>query len=266
MIRLRDLLNEKVTDVQWLDKAYNLAFNDNKIPMSPTIGNILNKSKRARVFHITSPEKLSQLNSLQGTKKSISCMQHIPSDWFGQDRITGIWHNGVLFYLEGTVLVKARRDMMSEPDEQGRRWVRLPNRYHSKWEDIVAKDKEMQHLDRQRLGQSEPDKEVVKKYPNNWKNYLLHKKLYRYIKLAERFVKKDSLGITDEYIDDLDTYMSDWDEILVNDIKLIDAIWDGREGDKKKIIPQLKSMVSGEVIAPKNYEDTDGQKFVKTRK
>jgi hypothetical protein len=255
-----------VADVQWLGKAYDFAFNKGKIPMSPKIGNILNKSKRVRAFHITSPEKLSQLNSLQGTKKSISCMQHIPDTAFRGNKITGIWHNGVLFYLEGTLLVKAKRDIMSEPDEQGRRWVLLPSRYRSRWEDVVAKDKEMRHLDRQMRGQIEPDKAVVKKYGDNWKNYLLHKKLYRYIKLAEWFVKQDSLGIADEYIDDLDVFMSDWDEILLNDIKLIDAIWDGREGDKTKIIPQLKSMVSGKVDTPYRYDDSDGEHFVRIRK
>jgi hypothetical protein len=263
MIRLKDLLNEKVTGVQWLDKAYNLAFNNHKIPMSPTIGNILNKGKRIRAFHVTSPEKLSQLNSLQGTKKSISCMTRVPDRLLNPDvrKIQGVWNSGVIFYLEGTLLLKARADIGSSPDEQGRRWVGLPPIHHNKWEKVVAKDEMLDKISKQIYANNafgHPLRGKVKIEPK-----LLYKALFRYIELAEKFVKENNEGIESEF---KSMKKDNWNELLLNDIELIDAIWDGNEGDRKEVKSKLESMVSGEVIAPKKYKNSDGKSFVKSRK
>jgi hypothetical protein len=249
--------------VQWLGKAYKFAFRKHYIPLNTTTGGILNKGKRVRAFHITSPKKLNQLNSLQGTKKSISCMQRIPLYTYG-DKIRGAWHQGIMFYLEGTLLLKGDSDIMSEPDEQGRRWVGLPYRYHNKWEKVVAKDEVLNKLRKQMNGTVKVEPKILKAYPDNAENYLLYKALFRYIELAEKFVKQNRKGIIDEFNNAIEP--GGWDELVLNDIELIDAIWDGKEGDRKKVESKLKSMVSGQVIAPKKYNTVDGNSFIKNRK
>jgi len=269
MILLKDLLSEKVTGVQWLSKAYKLAFDKYKIPVSPTIANILYKGKRVRAFHITSPSKLSQLNSLQGTKKSISCMTRIPDRTFSRDMISGIWQKGIIFYLEGTLMIRGDDDIMSEPDESGRRWIRFRDDYHVKWRRTVDKDPELIKLEKEysksndaisdnnKLDRSEKVSQLNKAYGD-----FLHKKLYRYIELAESFVKANREGIIDEFIN---MESGDWDELVLNEIELIDAIYDNAAGSRPKVISQLKSMVSGEVVAPNPYKQSDGIDFVDNR-
>ena len=251
MIRLRDLLDEKVTGVQWLSKAYKLAFDSYKIPVSPTIANILYKGNRVRAFHITSPSKLGQLNSLQGTKKSISCMTRIPDRTFSGDMIRGIWQGGIIFYLEGTLMIRGDDDIMSKPDESGRRWIQFRDDYHVKWRRTVDKDRELIKLEKE---YSESNNDNIDK--------ILHKRLYRYIQLAESFVKANREGIMDEFIN---MESGDWDELVLNEIELIDAIYDNAAGSRPKVISQLKSMVSGEVVAPNPYKQSDGIDFVDNR-
>lgn len=267
MIRLRDLLDEKVTGVKWLRKAHKLTY-DYMIPITPTIGNILYKGNRIKAFHITSPNKLGQLNALRGTKKSISCMTRVPQNSFRNDAIIGVWNSGIMFYLEGELLLQSSADLASVPDEQGRRWVWLPNPYNTQWVNIVDKDDVLNKIRMDIVSWSiknraKIDPEILKKYGENTENYLISKRIFRYIELAEKFVKEKGDEITQKF---LQKKIIAWDELLLNNIELIDVIWDNTNGDRRQILSQLKSMVSGEVVAPISYKDEDGRKFVNSRK
>lgn len=258
MIRLKDLLNEKVTDVRWLEKAYNLGLAMRKFPITPKIAGILNKNKRIRAFHITSVNKLDQLNNLQGSKKTISCMTRVPRNIFMGDRIKGIWQSGVIFYLEGNLMLHGGKDIMSEPDEQGRRWVYLPNNLDRMWNKIIDKDALLSNVE------DEID------------TYTVNKLLYRYIEFAEKFAKEHAKDIVYEFGNITTNGMLSYDEVLLNDIELIDAIWDNKSGPdvmpitnddtKNQINNKLKSITSGKVVIPTTYKDSDGLEFVNSRK
>ncbi len=262
MIRLRDLLDEKVTGVQWLNKAYRFSYGY-MIPATPKIGNILYGEQRIRAFHITSPGKLKQLDSIQGTKKSISCMTRVPPGVYGGGIIGGVWHTGVMFYLEGTLLLQNSGDAGTAPDEQGRRWMGLPAPYDTYWENVVDNDTPLKGIKGMIDGDIEIEPKVLKKYGDKVKNYLQNKRLVRYIELAEKFVVQHKDGIK---TNNLKNKMGDWDEVLLNDIELIDVIWDNANGDRRQILSQLKSMVSGEVVAPNPYKGSVGREFVISRK
>ena len=264
MIKLKDLLSEKVTDVKWVSKAYTFAYS-RKFPFTPKIAKILNEGKRVRAFHITSIKKLDQLDSLQGTKKSISCMTRIPNSSMRID-IPGIWNSGVMFYLEGTLLIKGDDDIMSEPDEQGRRWAELHGNIYLDWFEFLEKDSKLRSILDDMNGtrmvkyytSSEKSKEDTK-----LRGEILRKYVERYIQLAEKFAEQNKSELADAFIFDRNDDPNGWDELLLNDIKLIDVIWGGFEDgpymmdddEVNKVKSKLKSMISGKVIFSDDSSD-----------
>ena len=119
MIKLIDILKE----IQWLKKSYELAATYH-FPFTPVIANILNQGKTITSFHITSFEKLSQLKSLEGTKKAISTMTVARKNRLYKD-LNAHWNNGVLCYLKGNLIIESKVDILSIPDDTGRRWIQF---------------------------------------------------------------------------------------------------------------------------------------------
>jgi hypothetical protein len=93
MIKLLDVLKE----IQWLTKSYNLAA-EYYFPLTQDVVKMLNGGERIKSFHITSFEKLNQLKSLEGTKKSISTFTRTKSIILYKN-LDAHWNCGVLCYL-----------------------------------------------------------------------------------------------------------------------------------------------------------------------
>ena len=250
MIKLKDILDEKITDVKWVDKAYKFAMDD-KFPLTPKIGAILNEKKRVRAFHITTPNAryLTKLASLQGTKKSISCMTNIS---YMDAAISGVHHEGAMFYLEGTLIVRDNHDIMSVPDEQGRRWFSISNpNLRIQWKYVLSNNKNLIELKRKLYDAAFKDT-LTRRNPDT--NELYRNTIKLIVDLAEEFAK--------EYADVFRTIdaseigmLDSWDELILNEIELIDVIYDTNNiptdnlALKAMITKKLKSMVSGKVYS-----------------
>lgn len=248
MIKLIPLL-EKI-EAKWVEHAFELAWMRGLFPLTPEIGKILNKGRRVHTFHMTSIKSLDKLKSLVGSKKSISTTTKVPN-------LRGVWEGGVLFYLEGTLLVKGLDDIMSRPDNEGRRWIGFDygdaeelwvyevekNRFHGRGREIA----------RMETGSKEQNEEI-RKY------------LKEYVDIATKFAKQYRHEVLQYFIDKDNTYAS-WNELVVNQIKLIDVIWDTsyvpdyhssanttKEKEIKKIEAKLKSMVSGGVTTTNQWQ------------
>jgi hypothetical protein len=268
MIKLKPIL-EKI-EAKWVEHAFELAWMRGLFPITPEIGKILNKGRRVHTFHITSKESLDKLKSLVGSKKSISTTTKVPNQTI-YGGLRGIWENGVLFYLEGTLLVKGLDDIMSRPDNEGRRWIAFDyGDAEELWMLEFGKNKFNQRgkeIARMETGSKEQNEEI-RKY------------LKEYVDTATKFAKQYRHEILQYFIDKDNTY-ADWDELVVNQIKLIDVIWDtsyvddyapsaktSKAKEIKKIEAKLKSMVSGEVITTNQYDrgsDTKVQAFAKKK-
>lgn len=261
MIKLIPLL-EKI-EAKWVEHAFELAWMRGLFPLTPEIGMILNKGKRVNTFHTTSIKSLDKLKSLVGSKKSISTTTKVPN-------LRGIWEGGVLFYLEGTLLVKGLDDIMSRPDNEGRRWIGFDyGDAEELWMSEFGKNKFNQRG--KKIAKMETDSKE--------QNEEIRKYLKEYIDTATKFAKKYRYEILKYFIDKDNTYAS-WNELVVNQIKLIDVIWDTSYVDDyapeantskvkeiKKIQTKLKSMVSGEVITTNQWEkDSDDKVMVFTKK
>jgi hypothetical protein len=264
MIKLKDLLLEGV-DAQWVKHAFELAWMDRHFPITPEIGKMLSKGKRVKTFHITSIKRLDQLNGLQGSKKTISTTTIVPNSTISNG-LTGIWEDGVLFYLEGTLLVKGLDDLSTKPDNEGRRWLKFDSSLHSNIDTLW-----MSEFNKNKFKERGREISWMETYGDE-QNKEIRKFLKDYIDVATKFAKtykKDILS----YFSDMDNTYAEWNEFLVNEIKLIDVVWDtshlnfavgagkAREKKIKEIETKLKSMVSGEVLTVNQFEQGAYQKI-----
>ena len=79
---------------------------------------------RATVFHVTSGVGFGQLKRLQNKKKSISAFFNMDASTM-ESGIQG--GGGVVAELDANIIMSSKGDLMSMPDNTGRRWVELMN-------------------------------------------------------------------------------------------------------------------------------------------
>ena len=106
----------------WLKSASELVFRENiLIPLStPIFTRIFGGTLRTTVFHITTPANVDATAKLQGKKKSLSAFTVADPRYYSKGIAAG---GGVVFEIEADVLISAPRDLMSQPDKTGRRWL-----------------------------------------------------------------------------------------------------------------------------------------------
>ena len=93
------------------------------IPISgPMFKRIWPDTIRATVFHTTDLSGLEKLKKLEGGKKTISAFFSMMSRYMETGVATG---GGIVVEMEADVLVSARDDIMSQVDNNGRRWVEM---------------------------------------------------------------------------------------------------------------------------------------------
>lgn len=90
------------------------------IPLTTSVIKRLNHIERVKAFHLTQEKFIKDLESLQGTKKSISCFTRAESDNIFREISTS---PDVLVELEGDKLFHGEQDSWTIMDRQGRRWL-----------------------------------------------------------------------------------------------------------------------------------------------
>ena len=119
MIKLKDILNE----IAWKDDTLMLSAR-RKIPISSSIMKKVIGDIDVNSFHITDIKNVVKLKSLVGKKKSISTFNAYGAEASELKHGIGIQtKGGILVSVEGKLLASSVSDIMSQPDESGRRWV-----------------------------------------------------------------------------------------------------------------------------------------------
>ena len=242
MIKLLNLLNE----IKWLKKSYELVV-DYYFPLTPDIVKILNNKKTIKSFHITSFEKLNQLKSLEGTKKSISTMTRNKNIRLYRD-LKAHWNHGVLCYLEGDIVLESRADVMSIPDDTGRRWINFGAAGSSTFSFLLqTKFKEFMSKE---IGDliNEIFKANIEKDFSKEMNIKRNILLKRYINLATKFTQENAPEIlTKTFGKDLhDDDLGDANEIIINNIKLLDCVYSNKATPEEIIL--INQIFPGEKI------------------
>jgi hypothetical protein len=271
-------LQEKVEGVQWLQKPYFWAAQGH-FPLTPNIAKIINGEKGIRVdaFHITSAKNASRLKQLEGSKKSISVMTKVPQ--YSLEDLSGIHSHGVMFSLEGNVLLKSIDDIMSTPDESGRRWINLSlinERIGKQYRQYMSQDSRLDDL-RSRL-ESDYDKKVGSNWNSVYNDKLvdsselslskeeLREFLTLWISRSMTWIKEN----LEEFIQALSSKkygQTQYDEVVVNQIELTGAVVNladlrGTEEQINKMKQEIEDTVGSDnvvYIDSSNFDRTNKQ-------
>jgi hypothetical protein len=101
---------------------------EKNIRITPSIGKTLFGDLKMKTFHISAVNRIDQMASLVGPnqKKPLSSFTYMSSSQLRS--MGGIQtEGGIIYELIGTALFKGTSDIMSIPDEWGRRWLQYYN-------------------------------------------------------------------------------------------------------------------------------------------
>ena len=280
----------EATDQKWQQSLSSLIFDtgreenfylDVPIPLSSSIfKRVWPDDIRTTVFHLTDVDGLDKLVKLQGKKKSISAFTSMDRYYYNRGVQTA---GGIVAEIDGNVLIAAPTDIMSRPDNTGRRWTAFRAiSGREKWgriddQTIQSIRKDIEKLFKQLITTYYPDKlqPYSKKLANTQWQYIgahplsdKRKIIADYIDGMEKIIKKHSAklrGVFTRYLDRRRTDDS-WDEIIVNDIKIkqvhiLTSDWAGREDESrlKRLDNKLKKL---KIPAVMRYSELNLQDYI----
>ena len=281
---------KEATGQKWQQSLSSLIFDtgreenfylDVPIPLSSSIfKRVWPDDIRTTVFHLTDGDGLDKLVKLQGKKKSISAFTSMDRYYYNRGVQTA---GGIVAEIDGNVLIAAPTDIMSRPDNTGRRWTAFRAiSGREKWgriddQTIQSIRKDIEKLFKQLITTYYPDKlqPYSKKLANTQWQYIgahplsdKRKIIADYIDGMEKIIKKHSAklrGVFTRYLDRRRTDDS-WDEIIVNDIKIkqvhiLTSDWAGREDESrlKRLDNKLKKL---KIPAVMRYSELNLQDYI----
>jgi hypothetical protein len=263
MIKLIDILKE----IQWLTKSYDLAATYH-FPLTPDVVKMLNGGERIKSFHITSFEKLNLLKSLENTKKSLSTFTRAKNKNLYKN-LKAHWNSGVLCYIEGDKVIKSISDILTIPDDTGRRWIKFNAPGNTVNTSSIQRDFEEFMISKNMdILRDEILKANLEKNFSKEMNIKRNIYLKKYLKLAAEFAYIHSNKILKKLggEDLLDDELSDTDEIVLNNIKLLDCAYSNEASPED--IQLIKKLFPGEKVpVPVGTEEAINivNNFIKSR-
>lgn len=267
-MKLYTILNE----LAWLESTFNLVRYFH-LPITPTIAKLLHGEQTVTTFHISDVANINNMKKLIGRKKTLSSFSKM--DMYTIGTLHGIQtEGGILYQLEGTLMLDAKMDIMSKPDESGRRWIFLS--------DIQWGNSGPLHTEYVNYIKNIVKKAVPNAYAGDTaiSNKDKEKIISTYIEAAEKFVSKHRTKIRNFLVDEHSYSVRDWDEKLVNNIQIKDILYRpyGYKGYKKpgetapssefdyinsRTVENLQKIATGTVYTLTDKSDVE--KFIKER-
>ena len=281
---------KEATGQKWQQSLSSLIFDtgreenfylDVPIPLSSSIfKRVWPDDIRTTVFHLTDGDGLDKLVKLQGKKKSISAFTSMDRYYYSRGVQT---EGGIVAEIDGNVLIAAPTDIMSRPDNTGRRWTAFRaisgREKFGRIDDLTIKSigKDVEKLFKQLITTYYPDKlqPYSKKLANTQWQYIgqhplsdKRKIIADYIDGMEKIIKKHSAKLRGVFTRYLDRRRTDdaWDEIIVNDIKIkqvhiLTSDWAGREDESrlKRLDNKLKKL---KIPAVMRYSELNLQDYI----
>ena len=281
---------KEATGQKWQQSLSSLIFDtgreenfylDVPIPLSSAIfKRVWPDDIRTTVFHLTDVDGLDKLVKLQGKKKSISAFTSMDRYYYNRGVQTA---GGIVAEIDGNVLIAAPTDIMSRPDNTGRRWTAFRaisgREKFGRIDDLTIKSigKDVEKLFKQLITTYYPDKlqPYSKKLANTQWQYIgahplsdKRKIIADYIDGMEKIIKKHSAKLRGVFTRYLDRRRTDdaWDEIIVNDIKIkqvhiLTSDWAGREDESrlKRLDNKLKKL---KIPAVMRYSELNLQDYI----
>jgi hypothetical protein len=206
--QLKLIEQQQLNELKWLANVQSHIVKMD-VPLTPSLVNYIWGKQRVTTFHIGDIHGIDRIASMVGTRKSLSTFRFM--DKVMVKDMKGIQtEGGIIYQIEGSLQFDAPTDIMSAPDETGRRWVNFfsfPDNFKDRLEHEYEVHEKFRHL-------NEP------KGPS--------KDLFEYYRLIDRLVKEHAKEIR-EYFTDIKKNRgnreSSWNETVVNNIQIKDILW-----------------------------------------
>ena len=278
--------NNILKKVAWAESAYKFAFNLN-FPITPKVAKEFYNT-RITCFHITGYRQIPLVKALLNSKKTISAFTQMDEKILSD--ITGVQTTGgLVFEIDGNTVFKGNFDLMSMPDDIGRRWIDFFDGFNKQKNIIPKIDKRLESFRNKLTNQIESKfglskltdilREDKERTPEE--NKILQQFLAYYIPITENFLIENKQLFIELINQDFDY---GWNEVLVNDVKVKNIICyvnhdkdvhryfnstimyelkDIYGDDIEKMQKDLRSIASEEVYITNNSDEI--VKFVKER-
>ena len=263
----------------------------NYVPLSTKFMQSIIGNTRVSVFHIGAAElksDIQQVGRIVGKKSSLSTFTAVDK---GEKLAKGQGiqtKGGVIYQIEGTLLVASTRDIQSTPDKTGRRWVppyslagkvaggkmydelkkgiKANKLDRDTWNSIERKaehkwEKEVDYYSDNYKGSYEEKEEALKKIMGPLKR----KWIKKYIDMCYKIMRKYKKQIKRHILSQKDKGSEHgWNEIVVNQIHIQDVFLLKRVGQYSSIRDEVEKIAKGTVTVGspaqfrKWYQKRDG--------
>lgn len=202
--QLKLIEQQQLNELKWLSNVQS-HIDKLDIPLTPSIVNYIWGKQRVTTFHIGDVNGIDRMGEMVGTKRALSTFRYMEKNMLlGMKGIQT--EGGIIYQIIGDLQFDAPADIMSTPDESGRRWITL----HVLPKNFIDK--------------------IVKEFPehNNFNDINEPKDLINYYRWVDGLVKEYAKEIR-EHFTDIKTNRggreSFWNETVVNNIQIVDILW-----------------------------------------
>ena len=121
--QLKLIEQEQLNELKWLSNVQS-HIDKLDIPLTPSIVNYIWGKQRVTTFHIGDVNCIDRMGEMVGTKRALSTFRYMEKNMlWGMKGIQT--EGGIIYQIIGDLQFDAPADIMSTPDESGRRWITL---------------------------------------------------------------------------------------------------------------------------------------------
>ena len=202
--QLKLIEQQQLNELKWLANVQSHIVRMD-IPLTPSLVNYIWGKQRVTTFHVGDVHGIDDMSKIVGTRKSLSTFRFMDKELVGN--MKGIQtEGGIIYQIEGDLQFDAPVDILSGPDESGRRWVVLH---------ILPENLKLKFYDEF-------------KNHNSFNDINEPKDLISYYRWIDGFIKTHAKEIR-EYFTDIKTHrdgkLNSWNETVVNNIQIKDILW-----------------------------------------
>jgi hypothetical protein len=206
--QLKLIEQQQLNELKWLANVQSHIVKMD-VPLTPSLVNYIWGKQRVTTFHIGDVHGIDGMGSMSGTRKSLSTFRYM--DKVLVEKMKGIQtEGGIIYQIVGDLQFDSPTDIMSAPDETGRRWVNIysfPDNFRERLEHEYEVHEKFRYMNEP----SGPSKDLIE-----------------YYRLIDRLVKEYAKDIR-EFHTDIKTHRKDkesfWNETVVNNIEIKDILW-----------------------------------------
>ena len=206
--QLKLIEQQQLNELKWLANVQSHIVKMD-VPLTPSLVNYIWGSQRVTTFHVGDVNGIDEIGTMVGTRKSLSTFRFMDKELV--KNMKGVQtEGGIIYQIVGDLQFDSPTDVMSAPDETGRRWVNIrsfPYDFQNKVEHEYEKYEKFRHMNEP----SGPSKDLIE-----------------YYRLMDQLVRENAKEIR-EYFTDIKKNRggreSLWNETVVNNIEVKDILW-----------------------------------------